>query len=424
MRDPGATEAARPAEPAPRPAGASGAPGSPDAAPRTAPYGALALLLNFGHAIDHMMLLIFATAVGAIAVDFGFARWEDMMPYSVGAFFMFGLGSIASGRLGDLWGRRGMMIIFFVGIGASAVLVALTRSPLQLAIALTVLGTFSSIYHPVGIPMLVQKAKNPGLTIGINGLVGNLGIATAALATGFLVKAIGWRAAFIVPGIVSIALGIVFALVTPRETTPPSRRAAKESVGTRGSVARLMAVMTLAAISASFVFNFTTNGNAQLLQERFRGIVEDPATLGAMLAAVYAVAAFAQVIVGRLIDRFPIKQLYLCVVFVQIPLFALAAFAQGWTLWVLQLLFMAFTFGAIPFTDAMIVRYVDDRMRSRVSGMRIAISFGISSVAVYLLGPVVKAAGFGAVLITLACISACSLAFVAMLPTEERAEQA
>ena len=105
-------------------------------------------------------------------------------------------------------------------------------------------------------------------------------------------------------------------------------------------------------------------------------------------------------------------------------MFALASTAQGWTLWVLQLLFMAFTFGAIPFTDAMVVRYIDDRMRSRVSGMRIAISFGISSIAVYLLGPVVKAAGFSVLLIALAVIAACSLVFVAMLPPEERSGQA
>lgn len=387
------------------------------------PSRALSLLLNIGHAIDHMMLLIFATAVGAIAGDFGFGRWEDLMPYSVGAFFLFGLGSIASGRLGDLWGRRGMMIIFFTGIGASAVLVALTQTVWQLAIALTILGAFSSIYHPVGIPMLVQGAKNPGLTIGINGLAGNMGIAVAAIATGFLVKAIGWRAAFIVPGLVSMACGIVFALIAPKETAPPSQRAPSQAVTTRGTVTRLLAVMTLAAISASFVFNFTTNGNAQLLQERFRGIVEDPATLGTLLAIVYAIAAFAQVIVGKLIDHFPIKRIYLCVVLAQIPLFALAAYAQGWTLWVLQLAFMAFTFGAIPFTDAMVVRYIDDRMRSRVSGMRIAISFGISSIAVYLLGPVVKAAGFSVLLIVLALIAACSLLFVAMLPPEERARQ-
>ena len=61
-------------------------------------------MLNIGHALDHLFLLIFATAVGTIAAEFGFTRWEDLMPYGVGAFFLFGLGSLPSGRLGDLWG--------------------------------------------------------------------------------------------------------------------------------------------------------------------------------------------------------------------------------------------------------------------------------------------------------------------------------
>ena len=39
-----------------------------------------ALLLNLGHALDHMFLLIFATAVAAIADDFSVDRWEDLMP--------------------------------------------------------------------------------------------------------------------------------------------------------------------------------------------------------------------------------------------------------------------------------------------------------------------------------------------------------
>ena len=55
------------------------------------------LLLNFAHALDHLFLLIFATAVGAIAADFGIARWEDLMPYTVGAFVMFGLGTADQG---------------------------------------------------------------------------------------------------------------------------------------------------------------------------------------------------------------------------------------------------------------------------------------------------------------------------------------
>src|SRR6185295_7276756 len=151
-----------------------------------------ALLLNLAHALDHMFLLIFATAVAAIAAEFGFADWESLMPYGVGAFALFGLGSLPSGRLGDLWGRRRMMLVFFFGMGASAVLVAATQNAWQLAAALTLLGAFSSIYHPVGIPMLLRRAERPGLTIGINGLSGNLGVALSAIATGFLVKYFGW----------------------------------------------------------------------------------------------------------------------------------------------------------------------------------------------------------------------------------------
>jgi MFS family permease len=154
------------------------------------------------------------------------------------------------------------------------------------------------------------------------------------------------------------------------------------------------------------------------LRERFVGLVEDPAHLGSLLACVYAVASLAQVVVGRLIDRFALKPLYFCIVLLQIPAFLLAANAQGWLLFWLQIGFMVTIFGAIPFTDAMIVRYVDDSMRSRVSGMRLAVSFGISSLAVYVLGPVVKAAGFANLLFVMAGIAACTAAFVLLLPAD------
>ena len=382
----------------------------------------VALLLNLAHAIDHMFLLIFATAVGSIAAEFGFARWEDLMPYGVGAFVLFGLGSLPAGRLGDLWGRRRMMLLFYFGIGASALLAALTRDAWQLAAALTLLGAFASIYHPVGIPMLLQRAPSPGAVIGINGLAGNLGIAVAALSTGFMVQWFGWRAAFAIPGLLAVGAGLLFARLCPHETEAPARRTSRARVTlTPAMMARVFVVMTGASVTVGLIFNFTTNGNAQLLSERFRGVVEDPALLGTMLAAVYAVASLAQVVVGRLIDRVPLKPLYLGIALMQIPLLALAAQAQGWWLLVLLLGVMIFIFGSIPFTDAMIVRYVDDRIRSRVAGARLTVSIGISSLAVWLLGPVVKASSFGALLWGMALIATCTVAVVAWLPAEKDA---
>ncbi len=380
----------------------------------------VALLLNVGHAVDHMFLLIFATAVAAIAADFGFPDWESLMPYGVGAFLLFGLGSLPAGRLGDLWGRRQMMLVFFFGMGASALLVAFTRNAWELAAALTLLGAFSSIYHPVGIPMLVRGSGRPGFAIGVNGLAGNLGVAVAAVMTGFLVKYAGWRAAFAVPALLAIVCGVAFARVAPREPAPPAHGARSTAASDAPPLARIFIVMTVAAISSSLLFNLTTNGNGLLLRERLAGIVEDPALLGMLLAGVYVVASFAQVGIGLLIDRYPLKRLYVGVVLLQAPLFMVAADATGWALFVLQIAFMIAVFGAIPFTDAMIVRYVDDRLRSRVSGMRLFVSFSVSSAAVWLLGPVVKAAGFGALLWMMAAVAATTLLAIVFLPPAGR----
>ncbi|HEX6212969.1 MAG TPA: MFS transporter [Methylomirabilota bacterium] len=374
-----------------------------------------ALLLNAGHAIDHLFLLVFATAVAAIAADWGMI-WQDLMPYTAGAFVMFGLGSLPAGRLGDLWGRRAMMVIFFLGMGTSGLLIALSSGVWSLAAALTLMGVFASIYHPVGIPMLVQQAKNPGFTIGVNGLFGNLGIAAAAILTGFLVKHAGWKAAFVVPGLLALLCGVLFLLLAPKEDMAPAKRPKRSVDLPRAVMARVLLVMTLAAISSSLIFNFTTNGNGHLLTERLRGLIDDPARIGVLLAIVYTIASFAQLVVGKLIDRYPLKWVYLPIVAMQVPLFLLAAGAGGWALYLVVLAFMVFVFGAIPFVDAMIVQYVDDRMRSRVAGIRLAVSFGVSSLAVYLLGPTVKAAGFGTLLTVMALISACTTLFVAMLP--------
>jgi len=378
-----------------------------------------ALLLNAGHALDHLFLLIFATAVGAIAAEWGMG-WNDLMPYTMGAFVMFGLGSVPAGKLGDQWGRRAMMIVFFLGLGVSGLLVAATRAPWQMAAALTVMGSFAAIYHPVGIPMLVQKAVRPGFTIGLNGLAGNLGIAAAALLSGLLVKHFGWRAAFVVPSLASLACGMLFAWLVPREDEAPAKRKAKSLDVPAATMARVFLVMTLTAISSSMIFHFTTNGTDQLLAERFDGIVEDPAALGLLLALVFALAAFAQLVVGTLIDRFPLKRIYLPIVAMQIPLFLLAALAEGWALLAVAVAYMAAVFGAVPFTDAIVLRYVDDRMRSRVTGVRLAVSFTAASGAIWMLGPVVKSAGFPAMLTVLAAVAGLTTLFVSFLPARDR----
>ena len=206
------------------------------------------------------------------------------------------------------------------------------------------------------------------------------------------------------------------------ETHAPSKgRGGKAKVTlTPAMLARAFAVMTSAAAVSTILFNFTTNGNAQLLSEGFRGVIEDPALIGILLAIIYAIASLAQIVVGRLIDRMPFKSLQIWISVIQVPLLIIAAYTQDWWLFAALLAVMVFVFGSIPFTDAMIVRYVDDRLRSRVAGMRLTVAFGFSSAAVWALGPVVKNAGFETLLFAMAGIAVCTAVCVCLLPSEPR----
>lgn len=376
-------------------------------------------LLNIGHALDHMFLLIFATAVTSISRDFGVDRWEDLMPYSVAAFFFFGLGSLPSGRLGDLWGRRQMMVIFFVGIGLASIAVAMTQSPIELAVALAVLGAAASIYHPVGIPMLVQGAARPGWTIGVNGLAGNLGLAAAAVVTGLFIKYFGWRMAFVIPGVVSVLCGVAFAFFTTHEANAPAKKKSAAGHHEGISVSKLLLIMTIAATSGSMLFNFSTSSNFELLTSKFGEISQDPAQIGFYLAVVYVLASLTQLVVGHLLDKIALRTLFRAVIFAQLIALLLANSMDGWMFYGAQLMLMAAIFGAIPFTDAMIVRFVDDSMRSRVSGMRLAVSLGASSLAVWLIGPIVKASGFSTLLWVMMATSSLTFVIVSLLPAEQ-----
>ena len=286
------------------------------------------LLLNLGHAMDHWVLAIFLYTVSVIAGVWG-ADWKELTPYAFGASFMFGAGSVVSGKLGDQWGRRAMMVLFFAGMGVSCLVIALCQNKWQIGAALTLMGAFASIYHPVGIPMLVQKAEKPGFVIGVNGLVGNLGIALGSSVSVLLATRYGWQMAYVLPGVICLISAVLFAIAVPKEEEAPAKRRSKVLDLPPNIMARVFFIMTCAAVSGSIVFNFTTNGNGEMLKARIAELAQSPWLLSMALLVIFSVASLMQIVVGALIDRYPLKNIYLPILLCQVPLFLLGLPGRG-----------------------------------------------------------------------------------------------
>src|SRR5438034_1075077 len=204
--------------------------------------------VNAAHFIDHYSMLIFAAAVIVMGPALGMA-YSELLPYATPGFVAFGAGSLITGWLGDRWSRRHMMVIFFVGVGLSMIAVGLVQTPLQLGAALLSIGIFASIYHPVGTAMIVSYAEKLGHEMGLNGVWGNLGVASSALVTGVIGQYLGWRWAFIVPGIVTMLIGVAFALMVVHEDRSGTSQAAAQARVAKQDMWRvLLALLIVASI--------------------------------------------------------------------------------------------------------------------------------------------------------------------------------
>jgi MFS family permease len=365
----------------------------------------LAPFINVGHFVDHLAMLIFPTVVIALARDWQ-RDYSELLPLTVGGFVAFGAFALPAGWLADHWSRYRMMVLFFFGVGTALIVTGFASTPWQIGLGLTLIGVFAAIYHPVGIAMLVAAPTKLGSALGWNGLYGNLGLAAAALISGALMDAYGWRAAFFVPGLVAIAAGLAFLALVP---DPGPVKRTSRSIGLhvdRATMTRIFTILLVATACGGVIFNSTTVAMPKVFDERLRALTATNLGIGALVAGVYAIAAFAQVAMGTLIDRFELRRLMIGVALVQIPLLAVAATLDGWPMLLAALAMMLAIFGQIPLNDAIVGKYCADEYRARVLAVRYVVSLGVAAVGVPLVALLHRTeGGFRNVFLALAALA-------------------
>jgi predicted MFS family arabinose efflux permease len=353
--------------------------------------------INWAHALDHYVMLILATAVIELAVVYQWS-YAELIALGTPSFIAFGVFSLPAGWLADRWSRRNMMALFYVGCGAALMAAGFAPNLTALAVALTALGMFAAIYHPVGTAMLIDETTTRGRSVAFNGVCGNIGVALAAGITATLIHGFGWRGAYLVPALVCLATGIVYLRMVPDDRHKSAKRVSAPDVALAPWVAATMVgLFVLIALSAGLVFNIVTVALPKIVDERL-GLDLSLVLVGGTATLIFMCGALAQFTVGRLVERFPLHLLFAAVALMQFVGVAWAASARGPMLLAALPFAMAAIYAQVTVNDLVIARYTADAWRGRVFAVRYFLTFLVSGAAVSAIAYLYGRGGFDLVL--------------------------
>lgn len=377
---------------------------------------------NISHSLTHLFMLLYPTAVLGMGSEFNLP-YPDMISLSIGGFVLFGAGALPAGWLADKWSSVGMMALMLFGIGGASILTGLATSPLMLGAGLALIGLFASIYHPVGIALVVRHASRRGRALGFNGVFGGIGLAAGPFVAGVLMNWIDWRAAFIIPGAGAIGVGIVYlaavrisGLVDTREDAHP-----QAEVSNRAMVSVFL-ILSFTTMCAGLIFQSTTVALPKIFAERMSMFNGEVASVGGLVTLVYLVSAGFQMVGGLLADRFPLKWVFVGSYVIQVPVLMVAASLADWPLLGFAMAMVLLQNGAAPAETAMFARYSPARWRATAFGVKFVIALGVSSLGVPLVAQIFKhTGGFYWLFIVMGALAFLVVLAGLLLPREGRA---
>ena len=300
---------------------------------------------------------------------------------------------------------------------------------------------FAAIYHPVGLAIVTVKWKNTGMRIAMNGVWGNLGVASAALIAGFLIDNGGWRMAFVLPGLFSIVMGFAYMAlrrdsirVDHSQPKAPAPAGPPPSDTYRTILIRVSAIVFLTTAVSSVIFQSTTFALPKIFDERLQGLAAelsvwtktiggagqgDVATVvGSLAFIIFAVASLAQLVVGGTLDRFGPRKVFMVVATIQLIFFSLMPGLTDGVALAVALGFMIGAFGQIPINDFMIGKTASGAYRARIYGVRYVVSFTALAATLPLIAFVYQNWGFDTLFRILAIAAIVILCAVAILPKQ------
>ncbi len=345
---------------------------------------------NIAHTFTHLLTVLYATAVALILPEVFGIPYGDMLSLSSLGLVLYGVGALPAGYLGDRWSRTGMMVVFFFGIGAGAIVTGLAESTKTIFAGLTIIGLFASIYHPVGIAWIVASARRRGIALGINGVFGNIGTSFAPVLAGLTIDYLSWRAAFLIPGILAILSGIGLLIAWQRGlATDVENDRIPLPKAQPGTALRVFLILTLTMGCAGFVYSGLANTMPKLFELAFDGDGDISYTrIGLLVGFVSASASVFGIVGGWLADRRPARTIYIICWLLHIPLLFVVSEMGGFALVITILIVYGLNISFTAAENMLVAQYAPQRWRSIAYGAKFALALGIAGLTVIVAGEI------------------------------------
>ena len=183
--------------------------------PRVRPFGlivAIFMVIELTPIFEvTMMYAAIPTLMGAFHADAATISWV------VTIFLLVGAGTAAiSGRLGDIYGRKRILIILMVVSAVGSIISVVAGNLEGILVGRAFQGTSAGLFPLlIGLAREVAPARKVPLLISLTSGIGLIGGSVGALAAGILLQTSGWHSMFVVSAILAI-LAILVALILPK----------------------------------------------------------------------------------------------------------------------------------------------------------------------------------------------------------------
>ncbi len=383
-------------------------------------------LLVVAHAINHAQAVLLPLVFLQVIDEYGVTPATIAFLSAAGAFAS-GIIQIGFGAVTRFVSRRALLglggILFGAGFAGQA--------------AAPGFGTFAAVnvasriggapQHPVGNGLLAEQfpPHRRGFAISAHIAGGNVGTVLVAIAGGWLVTVLGWRAAVVLFGLPAVVVALAILAFVDESGTDRAAAVAHGSI--RSAYARILRTPSLLWVFLTSILGGGGRGlgvvNLFVLLYLSDVIGLDPGTTNAMYAALIVLSVPAPLVAGWLSDRLGRKPLIVGV-YVGGAVGFLAFVAAGSSLvglWLGIAIMGVFSFAESPQLQALLADLAPPEIRDAAFGTYFTLAFGIGALWAAVYGAVIDVLGEPAGLPAVFVLMAISFAAAAasMLPVRE-----